>query len=839
MHPLRPHTVLLYVLFLFSGAAALIYQVLWVRQLGLLVGSTAQAAALAVAIFFAGIAAGGWFWGERVARTRSAIRLFGGLELAVAATALLFFFLVDFYHTLYPLLYARWGVSPLADLFLKSVIATSVLFPSAFFMGGTLPALGHHLIRQHRHLGRTGSWLYAINTFGGALGALAAGFVLPLWLGFQGTYLLAIGLDLSIGLIALLLARSRIPLENETTHPAPSPIPAPSDSTDDSRWPVSLVQLIAFMTGFCALGVEILWTRLFAQVLQNSVYTYALVLTVFLLALALGALLAHGLSRLRRLPTIHVLTGLLLIAAGLVAFSNWIFYGITGGLAYLGVDQDWIAYVRQVSLSTVVVMLIPGIFMGAVLPYLLRMLQSAQRPIGELIGQLIAVNTVGAIAGAWLTGFLLLPLLGVSRSLLLLATLYVWIIGLAWLAQSGANRRIAGFACLLGGLVLQWMPVDRMQVIHVRTAGDEVLVELIEGSHAHAAVIDTEGHRLLRVNNYYTLGSTGALEKERNQTLIPLMLHPQPRRIFYLGMGTGITAGAALAFPVERVVVTEILPEVVRLARRHFGPWTEGLFDDERVVIHAHDGRNQLRRSPEQYDVIISDLFTPWKAGTGNLYTREHYQVARDRLKPGGFLVQWLPAYMISIEEFSIIARTMMEVFPQVVLWRGDLFPSESIIGLVGYPTPTPYDPQVPIAQGRLLAGDEPVADEVFSALSLIFYGGNITASGRFDHAPINTDNRPLIEYLAPRTQRAVQAGRAHWLTDEALATLYEQLMEAVPPTEDPYLINLAPAQRDYIHAGLHYIQAITHLNRGDTETAGILFEKFYRTVPFLSDGNY
>ncbi len=828
VHTAAARISVLAALFFVSGFAALVYQVLWVRELGLLFGSTAQAAALAIAIFFAGIASGGWFWGRRAKHFRSGLAAFGWLELAVAATAFGHFILLDAYQALYPAVFPLISDITGADTVFKILVATIILLPVSFLMGGTLPVLGHYLIRQPEDLGRLGSFLYAINTGGAATGALAAGFMLPVWLGFDGAYALAIGLDLLVGLTAIGLARSRS--EAMVAQVVPRQVAADGHSKPERS---SLIWLLAFVSGFAALAVEVVWTRLFSQVLQNSVYTYALVLVVFLLALTFGASLANRLSRIRSILAERILMALLVLAGILVAASPWMFEIATGGLGYVGVGEDWWDYLTSVMTVALIVMLVPGIMLGTVLPYLLRMLESRSASTGSTIGNLVAVNTLGAIGGALIAGFVLLPMVGAAGSLLILAAVYFSAVALVMLVRGERHQRLGAMLPAAVVIVLVALPTDWATTVYLNPAYNERLIAYEEGSHATAAVIEREGHLLIRVNNHYTLGGTGALESERNQALIPMMLHPEPRDIFFLGMGTGITAGAALLFEVERVVVCEILPEVVRLARAHFGPWTEGLFEDERVEIHAEDGRNCLSRSPETYDLIISDLFTPWKAGTGNLYTLEHYRTAARRLNEGGLFVQWIPTYQVSETEFGIIARTMDEAFDQVLLWRGDLFPSQSIVALIGQNRTEPLDPQVPIAHGRALAGNPDLPDDLLAAVNLRFYAGNITASGLFDDHAINTDNRPLIEYQAPRTQRAVQAGQARWLTGDQLGLLYERLIQNPGVDRDPYLAHLSRTQRGYVIAGRSYYHYGVYRMAGRDEQAAMLLDDFLARTPF------
>ena len=804
------HIAALGALFTLSGAAALIYQVLWVRELGLLFGSTAQAAALTIAIFFTGIALGGWIFGRMSARLTRPLRAFGLVEVGVAATALGHFLVADTYFTLYPALYAMVGGVPVLETALKAGVAAMILLPSAILMGGTLPLMGQHVIRAGRDLGRMGSALYALNTAGGAMGALAAGFFLPVWLGFSGAYLLAVGFDLFVGISAIWLARRSVPVMAES-RPSGAAIPL-------RLW------MVAFASGFATLAVEVIWTRAFAQVLQNSVYTYALVLTVFLLALSLGAALANALNRLSVRPD-TILTGLLLASCAVIAATPYLFHHLTGGLGYLGGRADFAGYVREVGRVAVLTMLIPGTILGAVLPYLLRLMEGGGAP-GAVLGRLVAINTTGAIFGALAGGFVLLPMVGMWKGLWLMGAVYGLLVLVLWRPTEGWGARITRFAALAGAVILL---TGQPGLEATRLNRGESLLAFREGPSAHVATVQRGEAKFIRVNNFYTLGGSGALVPERNQTMIPLLTHPAPREIFFLGMGTGISAGAGLFANPARVTVCELLPDVVDFARDWFSAYVNGLFTDPRVTIHREDGRQCLARARATYDMIIADLFTPWRAGVGNVYTVEHYALAASRLNPGGAYVQWMPLYQVSRREFEIIANTMAQVFAEVTFWRGDLYAERSILAIIGRKDPSRLDPTTLATQWRIMTGED-TPDDILTDRALKFYAGN-AASALFADAPVNTDDHPLIEYLAPRTHRAVIAGRASWLTGSARDQLYADLLDAMPPENDPHLAQLTQAQRLLPRAGAIYAQWQGMRSRDDLR-AGRLWQDFTALAP-------
>ena len=812
-------------LFFVSGMAALVYQVLWLRELGLLFGNTAEAAAVTIAIFFAGVASGGWYWGRRARRYRKPLIAFGALELGVAATALLFFLLSDAYRVVYPGLHDAIAHSTVLVNLLKLTLSALVLFPPAFLMGGTFPLVAEHVIRQPDQMARQGSLLYALNTLGGMTGAFIAAFILPMALGFTGAYMLAISLDLAVGLSAVLLGRRWLVPEPQTDNRNPAAERQQSAQALPLR--PAWLWTLAFVSGALTLAVEVIWTRMYAQVLQNSVYTYATVLILFLLSLGLGSVVANRLSA-RQLAPIPV-TVVLLVLSGVAAMSSpWLFQTLTEGMTYLDGGESFAGYMTRVFITASIVIVPAGILLGSLLPWLLSSVQSWLPRPGQAVGQLIAANTVGAILGALVGGFVLLNLAGVWLSLQLIGIAYgVLALATLWLHPMRYQKPALA---IVAGLVLVAALPDFRSLQSIKLFPGETLLAERHGSHAHAAVVERNGDRLIRVNNYYRLGGTGAMESERNQGRIPLMLHPEPRDVFFLGLGTGITAGAATPFPVERIRICELLPEVIDLARNHFREPAQGLFSDPRVNILAEDGRNCLMAQPETYDVIISDLFTPWKAGTGNLYTQEHYRNVRQRLNEGGLFAQWLPLYQLSEGEFAIIARTMKTVFDQVVLWRGDMYPEGPIVALVGMEEGHHLDPDAIIAHGRALADNEELPPEGVLAALLRFYVGNASQAGWPGSGPINTDNRPIIEYQAPQRQSQEDDQR---FVGMPLARFYEQLLERGPPADDPYLARLDGSGHDYVQGGLSYYRYAVLRNEGHDEAASVFLEDFLARTPF------
>ncbi len=805
-------------LFLVSGFAALVYEVLWLKELSLLFGNTAQAASATLSAFFLGMAGGGWLWGKRAPTLRSPLRTYALLEAGVAATALPCLGLLFLYEVAYEPLYAALGSNTALLTAAKFLLACAVLFPPAFLMGGTFPVMGQFLVRRPGDLGRVGSFLYSINTLGAAAGVLAAGFVLPQLLGYNASYFVAVGLNLLVAAACWRLSgrleanagispqldksRSR-KLRRTAVAPA---VPAPA--------------ALAFLSGALTLGLEVLWTRMFSQVLQNSVYTFSAILVVFLFSLSVGALLANRLCRWSASPA-AVLPALLTAAGVAVALSPFWFMEVTHGMRYLGDDLDWGGYVVAIFARTFQTLALPAILIGAVFPYLLRTVEGSGAP-GELLGRMTAWNTLGSVTGAAMAGFVILPTAGMWGGLRLAALAYL-LTALALVTGASrsalARRAVPALAILL---LLTIFDPTRLPLLRSNPSRERIL-DIRQGGHGVVAVVETTSRsRRIKVNNFYRLGGTSAQQHEQNQSLIPLMPHPDPHSLFYLGMGTGITAGASLSVPgVERVVVCELIPEVVEVGARYFNSFANGLFTDSRAQVLAADGRNHLRGSRERYDAILADLFIPWKQGAGGLYSLEHFRTVRSRLKPGGIFVQWIPLYQVGREELEIVARTMLAAFPEVVLWRGDFYPEKPILALVGAEDPLVLDPAVIVERGRAMARNDSLPAEAIEAVTLPFYAGNLGRSRSvLNDGPLNTDDRPVIEHGSPQTHRSARSGSGDWFVGAQLAGFLDAIARQTPPEADPYLARLDARQIGYVEAGRMYYRATLAERRGDLELA-------------------
>lgn len=828
-----------------SGFAALIYQVLWMKQIGLLFGNTSQAASVTLASFFGGLALGSRVLGKRVSTVKNPLRVFAFLELGIAVTALLYFVILILFRVIYPGIYQAVGSGGLL-LLIKFALSLLLVFPPAFCMGGTIPVLGQFLVRKREDFGRISALIYGMNTLGAASGAALAGFYLPVWLGFNATCLIAIVVSGVVATVAFLKSRVTVgegfskqgeAMEVEAVE-AEQPFtrqqrrqreregtPAEEQQKDQASVLHTavggrrlVILLLGFLSGFGVLALEVLWTRLFSQVLENSVYTFAAILVVLLVFLALGSLLSSLLARLGG-SSFLTLIGLILAGAAAVMTMPAVFLKVTDGMRLLTSQESWSDHVLLVLRSAAFVIGPPALLLGTVFPYLMKLEEECLESPGRSLGLLAGVNTVGAILGALVCGFLLLDWLGIWRSLQLVALIYLLAAVLlpVKLDARGVGVKVAGLVLLVMNLAF----IDFKSLPVMATDPDrpeEKVLEVWEGSDCSVAVTENEYGRAIRINSDYSLGSTAAFVSEKIQADLPLMIYPDTKTVFFLGLGTGITAGSALdrKHQIERLVACELVPEVVRAAEKYMTDFdgfdlTGGLFRDRRAEILIEDGRHYLMAADESFDMINADLFVPFRSGAGSLYTQEHFERARERLAPRGVFVQWLPLHQLTRRDFFIIARTMVEAFDQVSMWRHNFQPGAELVALVGHQEGQP----LPASQidsetdkERAVLGrshldlrrlDLPLDPQTI----LLFYGGNLTAAGvLLEDAPINTDDRPMIEYLAPRNYRQVGQGESPWFLGEKFAKFVDDVQSICPPANDPLLVNRTKANRRLPLAG-------------------------------------
>jgi spermidine synthase len=555
---------------------------------------------------------------------------------------------------------------------------------------------------------------------------------LPEVVGVSATYAVGIGLSLSVAAIAFLLGRQTVP---EPPH---------REAGRATTAPRSLLSS-AFVSGFGTLAFEVLLIQAIALSLRNSVYSFGAVLIVVLLALAAGAALVAASSG--RMPARSLLLGALLVESLLLLLLPF------ESVALMERFEKQFDPTFQAGFTIAVVLGAPALLVaGLVFPLTFRLVEGGA--VGLRVGGLLAANTVGGILGSLFASFLLLDWFGLWASIAILAALYAAAaIALPGSLASRGSRAVV--FCSFAGL-LALTGANPLSLSTVELGPNERLVAVAEGAHGVVSVIEIATDRLeidrhLKVDNEYVLSGSLAQTHQRRMGHLPILLHENPQRVMFIGSATGETSSSALLHPVDEIVLVELVPEVQQLAAEHFADANRGVYRDPRTRVVVEDGRNHIRGAPEQYDVIVTDLFVPQRPGVGAMYSLEHFEAAKVLLAPGGIFCVWLPIYEHDLELFRITVGTFLSVFPDAMLWRGDFFATKPTVGLIavrGEPTSVAV---IDAAVRRL--GDRSDEDRWVSAPEgfWMFYLGRAADALEGPAPAHNTDDRPRFEFLAPR----------------------------------------------------------------------------------------
>ena len=660
--------------FALSGAAGLIHEVVWARLLARVFGASSLAVATVLAAYMAGLALGSWWIGSRLRGIADRRRAYALLEIGIGVAALLVPVLLRLVEPLYGVLWRRFGFSFAVFTVVRFAIAFGLLVGPTVLMGATLPLLADYFAeRRDGARGLTPAWLYTVNLSGAAVGVAAAGFVImPAW-GLRGTILAGAAVNIIAGLVVLGLPR----LADDRSAPAP-------DTLARSSIPLALV-IAAVASGLGSLATQVVWTRVLILVVGSSTYAFSAVLLVYLVALMVGSAWAsrRGARRdpLTDLAVVHALLGVFTFGAVYavdrlpgwyaIMLAGW---GPSGMAGTLALDV----------LVSFGLLALPVLSAGAVLPLALSGAVSAARcEVGAVVGTVYALNTVGAISGALLAGFVLLPTIG-SQATLLGASVVAGLLAVLFAEISPRRRTLAApmvavTVTLIAGSLLE--PPWTQEALNAAAydpvrPNPRVLVHPLdrvvfhrEGRTASVAVIERKTIHSLRINGRVN-ASDNPLDVQTQVMLaeVPLLLAPRSDDVFLLGWGSGVTAGAALRGPVSRLTAVEIEPAVVA-ASDLFRHVNHDARDDPRLRLYEDDARHILRASEDTYDAIISEPSHPWVTGVADLFTRDFFALAARRLRPDGVFIQWLQGYQISLQTFHSILFTFASVFPHVLVY--------------------------------------------------------------------------------------------------------------------------------------------------------------------------
>lgn len=727
-----------------SGFAGLGYEIAWTRMLAVGLGHEIVSVLAVIAAFFAGLALGAWGLDRTLRCSNAPGRWYALLEAAIGTWALSLVVLIPIVNRytsriigLEPSWLRHWAVSFLVPLL--------ILLPATFAMGATLPAI-ERLFSRLRQDGRTVGGLYAANTLGAVGGTLITTFAVIPALGFRAAVIFLAGFNfLCAAAVALIAAPTR-----EARLPA---APPPNGGLP----PPGRILPTLFVTGLLGIGYEVLMVRTVNQVLENTVYSFASLLAVYLLGTAAGAAVYQRWAPREQHDR---WTGILLSSAAMACLAGalilWIGHSQYAGLRRIFGGGTAGSLLLEMGLG-LAIFFPPTLVMGALFSHLA---QAACSQSGGL-GRALCVNTVGAALGPLVFGVIVLPHAGSKASLLIVSLAYLMLMPHGCRSQA---RLWAAPLALSGLLILG--PADFR---FITLEPGQRVVRHREGVMAAVTVTaDRQGDLFLRVDDKFIMGGTSTYFSDRRQGHIPLLLHPDPRRALFLGLGTGATFSAASLYPRLHADGVELIPEIIPLLS-YFDRTGGAMLQGNRLRLRVADARRFVQAAPDKYDVIVADLYHPARDGAGSLYTVEHFRAIRSLLNPGGLFCQWLPLYQMDLELLRLIVRSYLQVYPHESAFLAHYSLQTPIVGLIGGAEPLLYRHSWP----QQHAGNNALAAEL-AALRLgslyellgCFIAGPAELAEFAGEGPINTDDRPLVNFQAPRFVYAPQASAATRLTE-------------------------------------------------------------------------
>jgi spermidine synthase len=739
-------------LFFLSGAAGLIYEVVWSRLFKDVFGVTAYAVAAVLATYLGGLALGSWALGRAADRPSDPLRLYGFLEIGVAATALAGLPAIHLFDPLHAAAAARLAPGSPALACLRVVLASMIILPPTFLMGGTLPAMTKVFVERREGLGRQVSMIYALNTAGAVAGSLAAGFLFIRWLGVHPTLWLAVAANLAVGTLSLALAARR---------PVAAAAPAPEpERPQGARAPRLLLALA--LAGVASLSLEVIWTRVMVLVVGSSTHAFATMLAAFLVGIALGSFLSRLFVDRLRNPRLAFGWVQVAIAASTLATIPLMGALVSSAQRWLlGLELHWAAVLLGRFGIAFLILIVPTTLMGMAFPLAGKIGVRSVQGLGGELGAIYAANTLGNIAGALLGGFVLLPAVGMQRGIVFVTSLNL--ASAAWGFLPGAAERTgrrsllrtagvaATFAVCLG-LLAFWRPRPFVSV--EESEGDRVLFYQ-EGLVSTVKVFQRadDARQIVMLVDGIRIGQSSAGIDNKQQVLahVPFLLRPRGaiKKVLTIGLGTGIVTGEVARHPgVARVDCVELSPSVIEGAR-FFAAFNGDVLESPSVRVIADDGINFLKRGSERYDAIVSDGKSRLgQAGNAPFYSQDYYRSAREHLADGGLMIQWMPLEEVP-EDLRTIVRTFISAFPRAYLWMG-----HSSLFLVGMQEQLLLDLDhiQDVLDAKETAGLRRYGWRSATDIAALLVADPASAKDWLSHeGTINSTEHPVLEFSSPR----------------------------------------------------------------------------------------
>ncbi len=819
------------ILFFFSGASSLIFETIFTRLLTYTFGNTAHATSTVLATFLGGLALGAFLLGRWVDRRSPSLWIYGTLELLVGVYCIFIPNLFALLTHAYVALYHLFHLGPAALTATRFLLAAVVILIPTILMGGTLPALARVVSAGRRDFESDVSRLYAWNTLGAALGTLTSTYALMPYLGVRGTIGLACSINFIVFVAAGGLAAWRSPAPSV---PQEVPAKLAIYPAFAPRLARAILLLGALFTGAVALAYEVIWTHVLAFLIGNTVYAFGVMLFTFLCGLGLGAqVVARRLRQPDSWAKALTASQMLLALAIFLTLPLWnripdVFaQGLTKAFEYnfLGVvllllaRMIWVgvkirrrmgapgfpkAAAVELALEAVLLvvpmtantdplwkfettyfvtaellrffcafylLIVPAVLLGLSFPLLLNLASHDARGVGGSVGGIYAANTLGAILGSVLTGFVILPSWGSLASLKASASVNL-LLGLAFAAlllKMTSARKLVLVAATVAVAMVAWASLGNWDARRMSRGSyvyfdpgwpiDRVLYHAEDVQGGLTSVVTVGPTRILLSNGKFQGNNSGEVGAQVRFALIPVLFTKAFDRALVIGLGTGSTLRTVASFPFHRIDTVEIAPHVAEAARLWFEDVNGRVFGrDPRVHLTIADGRNFLLLSRQRYDLITIEISSIWISGEADLYNKEFYELCRSRLKEHGILQQWVQIHHMRTEDFLVILNTAAHVFPHVAFFLG---PEQGVLIASAAPLECDYR-QLEKYDREPKVREELDALKIPSTFGLLgemmLYGDSMRQAlaqlPRFSGRPasfVSTDFRPYLEYQTPK----------------------------------------------------------------------------------------
>ncbi|MGA1791756.1 MAG: fused MFS/spermidine synthase [bacterium] len=702
--------------FFLSGAAGLIYEIIWTRLLRLVMGNTVFSITTVLCAFMGGLALGSFLGGKIIDHRNDPLRIYAMLEGSIGIYALFLPLIIKATELFYRPIYQNYHTSFYLFSLIRFLFCGILLLLPTTLMGATLPVLTKFFVRSSDRIGWTVGKLYSVNTFGAVIGSFSAGFLLvPAW-GVSKTIYFAAMMNLLICFWVYFLHRKILPLQKEQAEAklwsqekekGQLVKPMPREIGKFSQGLLRILLIGYGLSGFAALVYEIAWTRILSLIIGSSVYAFSLMLTAFIFGLSLGSIIFSRFIDRRR-----DLILFLAVIEMIIGFSALMVVPFFGRLPLFIVEMIlrfshsfWLLQLIQFGLIFLL-MLIPTTMMGAAFPLVSRIYTQTVSAVGSSVGSVYAANTFGAILGSFIGAFILIPWLGIQKTILAAVLINIMVgCGFLSISRSLTMRKkgmIAAVVIIVVIILARLFPGWNVKLIssgaylnakELSLTADrssstlETVMKRLkvlyhkEGVSTTVTVKeDAQGQRYFLVNGKGDASSYTDMPTQELLAHVPMLLHPHPQSVLVIGLASGVTLGSAGLYPVKNLDCVEISPEAVE-ASHYFDHVNYHILTDPRVELIIEDGRNHLALTNRTYDVIISEPSNPWIAGISDLFTQEFFQLCRQRLNPEGVACVWLHAYNIADETFRSIVYTFNTVFPYFTIWESSLGVDYLLIG--------------------------------------------------------------------------------------------------------------------------------------------------------------